>query len=161
MVNGAYMRGLNYLTTSSMTHNDPPIAVMLVSSNAAYEFDGTHNYVSSVSAWELSSTSYQAVGEPNWNGRLTAQAVSSLEADGTSGVYWTFSSLEWPSMTDSDVVGAMVTFVSSVVEDGSDGVGSNELLFWHGNGFPQTPNGTLTLNPNATSGAAYVRNADN
>ena len=170
MANGAYLRGLAYLAASgswagpnglspdSAAQPASAVAFLLVSSNAAFSFDGTHNFVSSVSAWEVCSTSYIANGANTAaSGRLKAPTVSALEDDALSGVYMTTSGLEWV-LSDSDIIGAVVTFVSAGLDTPTF---SNELLFWHGNGFPQTPNGTLTVNPNAVSGLAYLQSVQN
>ena len=64
----------------------------------------------------------------------------------------TYSSLQWASMTESDGIGGIITFVSAGADDAA-----NELLFLH-QFATQTPNGTFTVNPNNTSGVAYFRN---
>lgn len=166
MVN-VYHRGMKVIAVSGWerfnegpeeTAGSVPLAHMLVS--ASYVFDATHNNVSDVSAWELSSTSYLANGSGSTHveggGRPFALALSTVEVDASGFAAVDASDVAWYNMTDSEDIGAVITFVSAFPEGGSVGAGtvsSNHLLFHH-DVNAGVVNGDLTVRWNNASGMA-------
>lgn len=104
MASGWYNKGKYHVLNSTINLSSDTIKVMLVTSS--YTFNADHDFISDVSANELSVTGY--TGGFGGSGRKTLTGKSITEDDTNDRAYFTASNVTWATLSAGQTIGGAI-----------------------------------------------------
>lgn len=107
MADKVYTRGVHLILSGDLDWTTNTVKVLLVS--ASYTYAATHNFVSDVSAYELSGTNY-ASGFSG-SGRKTLASKTATENDGSTRAELDCADLTWSSI-NAGTIGGLVVYLN-------------------------------------------------
>lgn len=141
-----YGKGVLKIVSGSIDLDTDTLKVMLVNEN--YTSDKDHEFVSSVSSYEISTSGYS--GGFNGAGRKTATVATQYNAT-SDRVEVVITDITWSSLQSGATIGAAI-LIKEVTNDAASPV----IAIWDFTTNVATNGGDFTMDFNGTTGNLYL-----